>query len=238
MVMTTERPTTPIPLEQALAELDSPEAVADRKKRAKQMALKVEGDERNGIIRTARQGDLEQALAPIHVAAAARGFHTSGRPVSMPDAEREAGRNIDALMPRLCEEHLRRTDEAAIYRDPLRLRHQRVWNLYTSQVSQVAWRQGNKSDDWVRRWRQLVADRAAAEEYGDPTGQIDASLKRHVGIDFPRFPEAAWAAVDTIPGEAERQAEMEALEQEYPGTRPASAGTPTTEAPKRRGRRT
>jgi hypothetical protein len=234
MVMTTERPTAPIPLEQALAELDSPEAVADRKKRAKQMALKVEGDERNGIIRTARQGDLEQALAPIHVAAAARGFHTSGRPVSMPDAEREAGRNIDALMPKLCEQHLRRTDEADLYRDPLRLRHQRVWNLYTSQVSQMAWRQGNKSDEWVRRWRDLVAQRVAAEEYGDPTGAIDARLRQHVGIDYPQMPQAAWAAVETIPGAAERQAEIDALEQVYPGTRP---GTPATDAPKRRGRK-
>jgi hypothetical protein len=236
MVMTTERPTTPIPLEQALAELDSAEAVADRKRRAKELAKKLVGDERNAMIQTVGRDEIQKALAPVYLAAAARGFHTSGKPVSMPQAEMEAGRNIDALMPRLCEEHLRRTDEADLYRDPVRLRHQRAWNLYASQVSQVAWRQGNKSDEWVRRWRQLLADRAAAEEYGDPTGQIDASLKRHIGIDYSRFPEAFWAAVDTIPGAAERQAEIEALEQAYPSTRPVA---PVTESPaKRRGRRT
>ena len=230
MTMTTERPTKLIPLHQALAELDSPESIADRKRRAKEMAKKLVGDARNAMIQTASRDDLQNALEPVYRAANRENWHDSDRARSMPEAQKEAGRNIDALMPRLCEQHLRRTDEAALYRDPDRLEEQRIWNDYTAQVSAYAWQQGNKSDEWVRRWQQMVADRAAAEEYGDPTGAIDARLLRHVGAPYPVLPDAAWAAADTMP--SDRQAEYDRLTAKY-GPRIPS----TTDAPKRRGRK-
>ena len=230
MTMTTERPAKLIPLEQAIAGLDSAEAISDRKRRAKQLAKDLVGDARNQMIQTARRDDLQRAMAPIYRAANRENWHDSTRALPMPEAEKEAGRNIDALMPRLCEEHLRRTDEAALYSDPDRLEEQRIWNDYTVQVSAYAWQQGNKSDDWVRRWREMVADRAAAEEYGDPTGAIDARLLRHVGAPYPVLPDAAWAAADSMAGD--RQVEYDRLTAKY-GPR-----EPITDAPpKRRGRK-
>ena len=77
------------------------------------------------------------------------------------------GRGLDALVARQCEQHLRRSNEAALYREPDRLEVQRIWNAYQSQVSAAAWQQGNKSDEWVRRWREMIADRAATGDYGD-----------------------------------------------------------------------
>lgn len=227
MTMLEERPTAPIPLEQAIAELDSPEAIADRRKRAKQMALKVEGDARDDLINSASREALERAFSPRK-----RGNQWE-RPSESEkrSIERQVTENFDALVVKLAEEELRRRDERALYADPRRLREQRVWNSYTSQVSAMAWRQGNQSDEWVRCWRQLIADRAAASSYGDPVGAIDARLRQHVGVDYPQMPQAAWAAVETIPGAAEREAELQALEELYPGTRP---GTPTTDAPTRR----
>ena len=233
--MLEERPTKLIPLQQAIAELDSPEAIADRKRRAKEMAKKLAGDPRNAMIATASRDEIQNAVAPIYRAANRENWHDSSRARPMPEAEKEAGRNIDALMPKLCEEHLRRTDEQALYRDPARLCEQRVWGCYTSQVSAKAWAQGNGSDDWIARWRSMIGERADLEEFGDSTTSVDARLLRHVGVPFPRLPEAAWATVETIPGAAERAAEIERLEQLYPGTRP---GSPPTDAPaKRRGRK-
>jgi hypothetical protein len=234
MTMTAERPTKLIPLQQALAELDSPEAVADRKRRAKEMAKKLAGDARNGMIKTASREDLQKVLDPIYRAANRENWNDSTRAKPMPEAEKEAGHLMDALMPRLCEEHLRRTDETDLYRDADRLEEQRIWNAYATQVSNYAWRQGDKSDVWVRRWQQMIADRAAAEEYGDPVGAIDARLLRHVGIPYPQLPSAAWDTADVLPA-TERQAECDRLTAKYGPREPST--TPAMDAPKRRGRK-
>jgi len=234
MTMLEERPTKLIPLPDAIKALDSDESVLDRKRRAKQMALKIVGDERNAMIATASRDDLQRACEPIYRAANRENWHDSNQARPMPEAEKEAGRNIDALMPRLCEEHLRRTDEAALYRDPARLCQQRVWGSYTTQVSAVAWSQGNKSDTWIARWSSMVAERADLEEFGEPTASVDRRLLHHVGVPFPQMPEAAWEAADMLPA-TERQAEYDRLSAEWGPREPAT--TPATDTPKRRGRR-
>ena len=228
--MLEERPAKLIPLHQAIAELDSGESVADRKRRAKDMAKKLAGDPRNAMIATASREDLQKALRPIYLAANRQGWNDSGPPVSMPAAEKEAGRNIDALMPRLCEEHLRRTDEADLYRDPAGLCQQRVWGSYTNQVSAKAWSQGNLSDIWIARWRSLISERSDLEEYGDSTASVDRRLLQHVGVPFPAMPLAGWEAADLL-SPTDRQAEYDRLTAKY-GPR-----TATTDAPKRRGRK-
>jgi alkylhydroperoxidase family enzyme len=131
------------------------------------------------------------------------------------------------------EEALRRSDEAALYRDPDRLEEQRIWNAYTHQVSAAAWQQGNKSDEWVRRWREMIADRAAAENYGDSTAAIDARLLRHVGVPYPQLPGAAWDTADLLPA-TDRQTEYDRLTAKYGQRQPVSS--PSTDAPKRRRR--
>jgi hypothetical protein len=228
MTMLEERPTKLIPLQQALKELDSSEAVADRKKRAAEWGKRLAGDERNQMIGSATRDAIGAALAPLNTP------HLHWDTVSeheKKEANRQATQNIDALVVRQAEEELRRRDERALYADPDRLEEQRIWNAYCHQVSAATWQQGNQSAAWIARWQAMIADRAAAEEYGDPTGAIDARLLRHVGVPFPVLPDAAWAAADTIPMSGERTKELERLEQKYPGTRP---GTPVTDAPTRR----
>ena len=229
MTMTERRPAPVVPLEEAIAQLDSPEAVADRRKRGLARAKALEGDAPGRVIWNAGTVELDRALAPLR----RQQFPSTAE---VREAEIEAGHGVDQLVAKQCEIHSALEDMQAIYADPDRMESDRVWHAYCVQVTAAAFQWGNKSEDWVRRWRQLVADRAAAEEYGDPTGAIDARLERHVGIPYPRLPEAAWAAVDTIPGAAEREAELLRLERKYPGTRPGTS--PTTDAPpKRRGRR-
>jgi hypothetical protein len=233
MTMLEERPAKLIPLPQALAELDSPESIADRKRRAKEMSKELVGDARNAMIRTASRFEFDTALDPIYRAANRENWHDSTRAKPMPEAEKDAGLNIDALMPRLCERHLRRTDEAALYRDPDRLEEQRIWNAYTHQVSAVAWQQGNKSDAWIARWRDMIADRVAVEDYGDSTAATDLRLLRHVGVPYPQLPGAAWDTADLLPA-TERQVEYDRLTAKYGPREPST--TPSTDAPRRRRR--
>ena len=225
--MLEERPTKLIPLDQAIAELDSPEAVADRKKRVREWAKRLAGDERTQMIYTASREEISAATAPLNAADFRWG---QGTEREKKEANVQASRNMDALVARQCEQHLRRTDEADLYRDPDRLEEQRIWNAYLHQVSAYAWRQGNKSERWVAQWRELIADRQATEEYGDPTAAIDARLLRHVGVPYPQLPQAAWDTADVLAA-AERQAEYDRLTAN-------TACTPVTdEAPKRRGRK-
>jgi hypothetical protein len=140
------------------------------------------------------------------------------------EIERQVTENVDRLVAKQAEEYLRRLDEAELYRCPDRLEEQRIWNSYTAQVSAAAWQQGNQSDEWVRRWRQLIADRAAAEQYGDPTGALDARLERHVGTPYPQLPDAAWDSADLLPA-TERQAEYDRLTVKY-GPREPATDTP------------
>jgi hypothetical protein len=226
MVMMAERPTAPIPLSQAIAELDSPEAIANRRKRAKEWAKKVTGHDRGQLISTASREALQLALSPRNK----YGF-TQPTEAEKREIERQVTANMDALVERMAAESLRRSDEAELYRDPRRLCEQRVWGCYTSQVSAKAWQQGSGSDAWIARWSAMIAERAELEEFGDSTTSVDARLLRHVGVPFPAMPLAAWEAADMLPA-TERQDEYDRLTALYGPREPVA-----TDAPKRRGRK-
>ena len=117
-----------VPLDEALQALDTPEAVADRKKRAKRMAEHLVGDARQAMIQTAGRDEIQKACVPIYRAANTRDWNTSGPRLSMHEAETEAGWNMDALVWRQCEEQLRREDEAAIRMDSDRQEESRIWS--------------------------------------------------------------------------------------------------------------
>jgi hypothetical protein len=231
--MTTTYATKLVPLDEAIQALDAPEAGADRKKRAKKLAEQLVGDARQAMIQTAERDEIKKACAPIYRAANTRDWNTSGPRLSMREAEKEAGRNMDALVWRQCEEQLRREEEAAIRTEPDRQEESRIWNLYTRTVAQTARAQGNKEHDFVRNWRELVMARNDAVEFGDDTGAIEGRLGRLVGVPYPVVPKAAWDAADLMPA-SERQAEVDRLTAKY-GEReqPVTTDTPT----RRRGRK-
>jgi hypothetical protein len=225
--MTAARPTAPVPLDEAIRQLDLPEAIADRRIRASKRAKELAGDARGQVIHSAGVLELDKALAPLR----RQGWKPTDAETRA--AEVEAGQGVDRLVAAQCEIHLRAEDMQAIYNDPDRLEHERNWQAYITQVSAYAFAQGNRSEVWVRQWREMVEERADTEQSGDPTGPIDRRLERHVGVPFPVAPAASWETVATISGLAEREAEVERLERKYPGTRP---GTPVTDTPtKRRG---
>lgn len=219
----TDRHSAPIPLDEALKALDSPEAIADRRKRATKRAEALRDGARGRIIWEAGTVELAKALYPL------TGLHLNPSHAEVKAAEIEAGHGVDRLVLEQCMIHLRAEDMAEIYRDPDRMESERIWQAYLKQVSAFAFQQGNQSDRWVAKWRALVEERASAELDGDPTGPIERRLDRHVGYPYPQLPEAAWAAADLLPA-SERDEEYRRLTAKYgPRTPP--------DAPKRRGRR-
>ena len=90
----------PIPLEQALKELDSPEAVADRRKRAKAWAETLEGDARGAMFARAHWEDLERIRQPFRTQERLYGAELAA-------AERAAGKIADAVILKACEIDLR-----------------------------------------------------------------------------------------------------------------------------------
>ncbi len=185
-----------VPLDEALKAVDSPEAVADRRKRAQKWAEELEGDARGHMFALAGWEELNRIKEP---------FRYGGSP-QVPTAreraaaEREAGRIADEVVLQQCMISLRARDVAAVYNDPARMAHEKVWNDYAKGVAAIAWSQGNKEADFVRRWRELIAARRDAEEYDDcgALRSIDARLQRLTGLEYPVFPSA-----DTVP-EADR----------------------------------
>ena len=75
------------------------------------MAEQLAGDARQAMIQSADRDEIKKACGPIYRAANTRDWNTSGPRMSMSDAEKEAGRNMDALVWEQCEAHLRREDE-------------------------------------------------------------------------------------------------------------------------------
>jgi hypothetical protein len=166
MTMLDDRLATVPTLEEAIAQLDSPEAVADRRKRALARAKPLEGDTRGRVIWNAGTVELDKALSPLR----RQQFPTKAE---VRAAEAEAGHGVDRLVLEQCIIHLRAEDMAEIYRDPDRMEQERIWQAYTTQVSALAFRQGNRSDEWVRRWQEMIAARHDAESFGDSTAAID-----------------------------------------------------------------
>jgi len=223
--------TRPIPLDEALAAIDSPSAVAGRKVRAQKWAKELEGDARGSMFQRAGQNEIHGIYEP---------FRTYNRlyGTELDAAEREAGRRADAIVLRECEIVLRAQDVAQIYADPDRAEAERVWQKYARGVGAIAWAQGNKEADFIRRWSDLIAARRDAESFDDAAAvrSIDARLLRLVGIPHPVLPEAAWDAADEL-GLAERQDEYDRLEKKYPGTRPGTGTSSTNGIAKVRTRR-
>lgn len=169
------------PIDEVLKALDTPEAVADRRKRAQKLASSLVGDERNATIHRAGQHALARALSPRQL------LNQWSSATEHADAELQIIRNVDALVVDQCEHELRRADEQAIYQDPDRVAENEIWQEYTKQVSSVAWAQGDKSDRWIATWQELIRDRQTASEFGESTSAIDARLEKMVGVPFPRF---------------------------------------------------
>ena len=220
----TDRHSAPIPLDEAIAQLDSPEAVADRRKRAARRAEALEGDARGRVIYAAGTVELGKALYPL------QGLHLSPSNAEVRAAEVEAGRGVDRLVLEQCMIHLRAEDMAEIYRDPDRMEQERIWQAYQLQVNAAAFQQGNKGDAWVARWREMVAARQDAESFGDSTAAIDDRLLRLVGVPYPQLPQAAWDTADLLPA-TERQLEYDRLTKKY------GPSTSAADTPKRRGRK-
>ena len=73
-------------------------------------------------------------------------------------------------------------------------------------VQSVAWQQGNRSPDFTVKFRQLIQDRDTAEADGDDdeVRTAEARLFKLTGIPFPKEPGCYWDAADTLP-ESSRQ---------------------------------
>jgi hypothetical protein len=216
--MTTTTPTTP---DEALAAVDSPEAVADRRKRAKKWAEELEGRDRGYMFALAGGEAINSIYAPLKTQNRLYGD-------DLAKAEREAGRIADQVVLTQCEIALRAADIQAVTADPEREAAQKVWSEYANGVAAIAWAQGDREADFIRRWRDLIAARRDAEEYDDAATvrAIDARLLRLVGIAHPQLPAAAWDAADQL-SESERQAEYDRLEAKYGPRSPDTNGAST-----------
>lgn len=209
-----------IPIEEEIARLDTPEAVADRRVRARKMAECMDDKQRWQLIYQAGTAALDAALNPHET------VETRGGPVMITSdlvtLERRRRRNLDQLVARECEAHLRLQDERDLYSDPDRVEEQRISSAYLKQVSAVAWSQGNKSEAWVAKWQELVRKRTTAEEYGESTDGLDHQLEKLVGVRYPVLPLAAWETADALP-EREREPEWKRLEAKYGPRKPETA---------------
>jgi hypothetical protein len=80
------------------------------------------------------------------------------------------------------------------------LEQQRIWGGYTKAIA-AAWAQGNREDQWLKRWRELLERRSDMEAVGDERGvrAAEAALDRFTGIPYPRVPEATFTSTDTLP---------------------------------------
>jgi hypothetical protein len=212
-----------VPLEQALAALDSPEALADQDRRAHKMAEGLEGDARAAVFRRAGAKEIDKIKEPFR-----RGHDLRGAELAA--AERQAGGIADRVIFEQCRASIRAQDIAAIYADPDRVEAERVWNAYARGVSALAWAQGNGEPEFVARWRQLIAARADCEAVGDDGGvrAAEARLER-LGTPYPQLPAAAWEAADALP-EQEREAEFSRLSSKYGPRHPDTNGRRRTKA--------
>jgi hypothetical protein len=209
------------PLDEALAAVDSPSAVADRRQRAQKWAEELEGRARGRMFEYASLAEMNSIREPFRTPFA--GPHLHGK--ALEDAERKAGRAADAVVLHQCEIQLRARDVAAVYSDPDRMEAERVWLAYAGQVSAVARHQGNTEATFTAKFVALIAERRDAETSGDAADvrAIEARLNRLTGVPYPQLPEAAWGVADLLP-EADRLIEMERLEQKYGPRNPSTNG--------------
>jgi len=174
----------PIPLEQALKELDSPAAAADRKRRAQKWAETLEGDARGAMFSRAGAAEIDRIKEPFRT-------HNRLLGAELAAVEREAGRIADGIILKACESALRSQDEWAAHNDPDRAEAQKLWSEYATGVAAISWAQGNKEPAFLAKWKALIAARNEAEEFGvdAEVRTIDARLLRLVGIPYPASAE-------------------------------------------------
>jgi hypothetical protein len=208
------------PLDEALAALDTPEAVADRRKRAQKWAEQLEGRARGQMFMYASPAEMDSIHQPFRT-----NFYGTQTDTWRETAERAAGRAADAVVLKQCEIQLRARDLAEVYNDPDRQEAERVWGSYAKGVGAIAWAQGDRETAFIAKWRDLIAARRDAEQYDDAGAvrSIDARLLRLVGIPHPVLPGAAWDAADILPA-AERAEEYARLEQKYGPRNPSTNG--------------
>jgi hypothetical protein len=217
-------PTPPMPLDEALAAVDSPEAVGDRKRRAELRAAELKAESGPGIRSIALDGF-------------ARIIHEAGTV-----ALAEARGKVDAVVVRRLEVYFRAEAIAAVYADPNRLESDRIWSAYAHQVSATARRLGSggkghiSEDSFVQKFRGLIADRLDAANMGDEgeVRAIERKLDRLTGLPYPQLPQAAWDAADLMRS-TEREAEFDRLRKKY-GDRPGTDAPTNGSTGKIRGR--
>jgi hypothetical protein len=232
----------PVPLDEALAGIHSPEAVAARKREAATLAKKLKAESGPGrrsialdtyarYVFIAGTVAVDVALTPTRLPDVTYSSSDTRPGVQhriaslTRDAEARADRNMEALVARQIEIDLEAQARSAVYNDPDRSEAERVWQPYANQVQAVAWRQGNKSDAFIKKWREQIDARNEAEEdgYDAAVRRIDARLLSLVGVPHPVLPGAAWEAADMVPA-SERQQEYDRLEAKYGPRNPKSNG--------------
>jgi hypothetical protein len=209
-----------VPIEDEIARLDSPEAIADRRLRAKKVRENLPYDQYWQLVHRAGVVALGEALIP-HKTLDHRGTLIRLE-LDKATVEKQRKQNLDRLVERECEANLRHSEERAIYSDRDRQEEQRIWSAYLNYVSRIAWSQGNKSESWVAEWRKLIRQRNAAQEYDESTLSIDGQLEKMVGVPFPKLPDAAWDTADCL-SEGDREAEYKRLEKKYGPRKPEGA---------------
>jgi hypothetical protein len=211
-----------------LAAVDSPAARAERERRAEKI---FEGLSETEIVKLEKR--FSTADRNYVTQAHQTPFQDNVASQWIAEANAEARRRFREVALKELVEQLRLIDAQRAEQDPDALEAERIWAAYLRAVSSVALRQGNKEDAFVKRWRELVADRAEAEAIDDAAGvrAAERRLDRHVGIAYPRLPDAAWSTAKVLPP-AEREAEYRRLEAKYgprtetkKSTRRSRAGT-------------
>ena len=178
-------------IDELMKAVRSPEADIERLRRAREIFENSSEHDRNQICRHLTPDQLYAAREPLH-----QQRHWDYN--EQLRAEAEVKQNIEALLVREIESHLRIADENAVFADPDYQEQQRIWSAYTAVVSSMAWQQGDKAESWVARWRGLIQDRNAAVDSESSTTSIDRRLER-LGTPFPQLPQAAWVTADLLP---------------------------------------
>jgi hypothetical protein len=112
----------------------------------------------------------------------------------------------------------------AVYNAPDRMEYARIQYAYTTAIASIAQHQGNKEASFIRKFRELIAERQDAEEYDDEpeVRSIEARLNRLTApVTFPVIPAAAYEAAALLPA-AERAEESARLDAKYAAPTTAS----------------
>jgi hypothetical protein len=235
------------PLHEALADLDSPEAVSDRNHRALEESKRLIDEERQNIFH--RAGPVAVNVATVPLARVDRKPRLAAGPNAgavLPGYEEAAGKmaghNLDLLVQREVAALLRLDDERKIRNDPDRIEYDRVWSVYSALVNgQARLRSGIPGTDpmypgkdgegqLIAKVQHLVNEHCAAEDVGDSTRRMDKQLD-DLGCPFPAMPAAAFASARLTLSGADLADELARLEAKYDYLEPTDE---PTEAPKAR----